>query len=42
MIEKLVKVAEDAAKRSANSGSVWWPMIHQPKMPKSLIRKEEK
>lgn len=42
MIEKLVKVAEDAAKRSANSGSVWWSVIHQPKMPKSLIRKEEK
>lgn len=42
MIEKLVKVAEDAAKRSANSGSVLWPIIHQPKMPKSLIRKEEK
>lgn len=42
MIEKLVKVAEDAAKRSAKSGSVAWPIIHQPKMPKSLIRKEEK
>lgn len=42
MIEKLVKVAEDAAKRSANSGSLGWPIIHQPKMPKSLIRKEEK
>lgn len=42
MIEKLVKVAEDAAKRSANSGSVFWEILHQPKMPKSLIRKEEK
>lgn len=42
MIEKLAKMAEDAAKRSANSGSVVWDWLHQPKMPKSLIRKEEK
>lgn len=41
MIEKLVKVAEDAAKRSANSGSVIWEVLHQPKMPKSLIKKDE-
>jgi len=42
MIEKLVKVAEDSAKRSANSGSLLLPVFHQPKMPKSLIKKEEK
>lgn len=42
MIEKLVKVAEDSAKRSANSGSILLPLLHQPKMPKSLVKKEEK
>ena len=42
MIEKLVKVAEDSAKRSANSGSVFLTIFHQPKMPKSLVKKEEK
>ena len=41
MIEKLVKVAEDSAKRSANSGSIFWPVLHQPKMPKSLIKKDD-
>ena len=42
MIEKLVKIAEDSAKRSAKSGSLFLPVLHQPKMPKSLIKKEEK
>ena len=42
MIEKLVKIAEDSAKRSANSGSLFLPVLHQPKMPKSLIKKDEK
>ena len=42
MIEKLVKIAEDSAKRSANSGSIILAIFHQPKMPKSLIKKEEK
>lgn len=42
MIEKLVKVAEDSAKRSANSGSIFMSVLHQPKMPKSLVKKEEK
>lgn len=42
MIKKLVKVAEDSAKRSANSGSAFLLVFHQPKMPKSLIKKEEK
>ena len=42
MIEKLVKVAEDSAKRSGNSGSIFLSIFHQPKMPKSLIKKEEK
>ena len=42
MIEKLVKITEDSAKRSANSGSLIMPIFHQPKMPKSLIKKDEK
>ena len=41
MIKKLVKVAEDSAKRSANSGSLLLPVFHQPKMPKSLIKKDK-
>lgn len=42
MIEKLVKAAEDTAKRSANSGSLLFTIFHQPKMPKSLVKKDEK
>lgn len=42
MIEKLVKIAEDSAKRSANSGSIIIPIMHQPKMPKCLIKKDKK
>lgn len=42
MIKKLAKIAEESAKRSANSGSIFWPVLHQPKMPKSLIKKDEK
>ncbi len=42
MIEKLVKLAEDSAKRSANSGSLILVTLHQPKMPKCLIKKDEK
>lgn len=42
MIKKLVKMAEDTAKRSANSGSIISTIFHQPKMPKSLIKKDEK
>lgn len=42
MIKKLVKMAEESAKRSANSGSLVWPVLHQPKMPKSLVKKDEK
>ena len=41
MLEKIVKVAENCAKQSANSGC--WPLqiLHQTKMPKQLIKKEE-
>lgn len=42
MIKRIVKIAEDSAKRSANSGSIFIPVFHQPKMPKSLIKKDEK
>lgn len=41
MIEKIAKMAENCAKRSANSGSIVIPVLHQPKMPKSLIKKDE-
>ena len=41
MIKKLVKMAENCAKRSANSGSIIVPILHQPKMPKSLIKKDK-
>lgn len=41
MIKKLVKMAEDTAKRSASSSSFLVPILHQPKMPKSLIKKDE-
>lgn len=42
MIEKLVKVAENTARRSSSSSSLFLPIFHQPKMPKSLIKKDEK
>ena len=42
MVEKLVKVAEDSAKRSAHSGSICLAIFHQPKMTKCLIKKYEK
>ncbi|MBR2704984.1 MAG: cyclic lactone autoinducer peptide [Clostridia bacterium] len=41
MIKKLVKVAEDSAKRSASSSSIFLVVLHQPKMPKCLIKKDE-
>ncbi|MBO5348663.1 MAG: cyclic lactone autoinducer peptide [Clostridia bacterium] len=41
MIEKIAKMAEDCAKRSASSGSYIIAILHQPKMPKSLIKKDE-
>lgn len=42
MIEKIAKMAEKCAKKSA--GNACWPLpvLHQPKMPKSLIKKDEK
>lgn len=42
MIEKIAKMAENCAKKSSSSGC--WPLqiFHQPKMPKSLIKKDEK
>ena len=41
MVEKIAKMAEDCAKRSANSGSLFTIIFHQPKMPKSLVKKDE-
>lgn len=39
MLKFLSKIAEKYAK-STNSACVWWGVIHQPKMPKSLIKKD--
>lgn len=41
MVEKLAKVAEKCAEKSR--GSLCWPLtiLHQPKMPKSMIKKDE-
>ena len=42
MVEKLAKVAENYAKKSSqNSSCVLMVLFHQPKMPKSLIKKDE-
>lgn len=41
MIERIAKMAENCAKRSASSGSILLPILHQPKMPKSLIKKDK-
>ena len=40
MIEKIAKMAENCAKKSANSSCVL-AVLHQPKMPKSLIKKDK-
>ena len=41
MVEKLVKAAEKCAEKSR--GSLCYPLmfLHQPKMPKSMIKKDE-
>lgn len=39
MLKLLAKVAERYAK-STNSACVMWGVIHQPKMPASLIKKD--
>lgn len=43
MIEKVAKVAENFAKKSAEGSSSCQLafFFHQPKMPKSLIKKDE-
>lgn len=41
MIEKLAKFAERNAERSAESRCPLVLLLHQPKMPKSLIKKDE-
>lgn len=39
MIEKIAKIAEKCAQKSA--GNICWPVgLHQPKMPKSLVKKD--
>ena len=40
MIEKVAKFAEKCAKKSAGNACWPWPGLHQPKMPKSLIKKD--
>lgn len=39
MLKLLAKVAEKYAK-STNSACFMWGLIHQPKMPASLIKKD--
>ncbi len=39
MLKILVKLAEKCAK-STNTACFWWGVVHQPKMPASLIRKD--
>lgn len=41
MIEKLVKFAEKSAERSAESRCPLLYLFHQPKMPKSLVKKDK-
>ena len=41
MIEKIAKMAERCAERSAESSCPIVVVFHQPKMPKSLIKKDE-
>lgn len=39
MIKTLVKMAEKAAK--SNNAACWtWGMMHQPKMPAALVKKD--
>lgn len=39
MLKFLAKVAEKYAK-STNTACFFWAMLHQPKMPASLIKKD--
>lgn len=39
MLKLLAKVAEKYAKAS-NSACILWGLVHQPKMPASLIKKD--
>ena len=39
MLKILCRVAEKYAK-STNSACVIWGILHQPKMPKSLVKKD--
>lgn len=41
MIEKIAKMAENCAERSASSSCLFAVVLHQPKMPKSLVKKDE-
>ena len=41
MIEKLAKFAEKSAERSAESRCPLMALFHQPRMPKSLVKKDE-
>ena len=39
MLKLLAKMAEKYAK-STNTACWWWGIVHQPKMPASLIKKD--
>lgn len=40
MLKLLAKIAEKYAKNT-NTACVFWGMLHQPKMPASLIKKDQ-
>lgn len=39
MLKFISKLAEKYA-RSTNSACVWWGILHQPKMPASMIKED--
>lgn len=40
MIEKITKIAENVAKKESNKNCLFDVFFHQPKMPKSLVKKD--
>ena len=40
MLKLLAKIAEKYAK-STNTACIFWGMLHQPKMPASLVKKDQ-
>lgn len=40
MLKLIAKIAEKYAK-STNTACIFWGMLHQPKMPASLVKKDQ-